>query len=228
MQPLFISGWGATDQVWDGVLSAMPGMNPQFICWADCAQNWPRALAAALSEDEQYCIVGWSLGGLLALRAALEFPHKIAGLVLISATARMCATDDHPGADPRALAAMQAGLAKDPVSEVCEFANICFAPEGDVEVLKHYLEQANSYSVDHLAAGLDCLATLDLRSRLGEVSAPCRLLHGARDRVVPVASARYLAGKLPNARLQVLERRGHALPFTAPGEVAQHIRGFFA
>src|SRR6266545_6704126 len=119
MQPLFISGWGATDQVWEHVLSAVPGTNPQFICWAECAQDWPRPLASVLAKDEQvvapgsrpagppakgrrsnqYCVVGWSLGGLLALRAALEFPDKIAGLVLISSSARMCAAEDYPGAD---------------------------------------------------------------------------------------------------------------------------------
>jgi pimeloyl-[acyl-carrier protein] methyl ester esterase len=47
-----------------------------------------------------------------------------------------------------------------------------------------------------------------------------RLLHGDADAIVPVAAAAALAAQLPRAWLTVLAGRGHALPLSAPAEVA--------
>jgi pimeloyl-[acyl-carrier protein] methyl ester esterase len=55
-----------------------------------------------------------------------------------------------------------------------------------------------------------------------------RLLHGERDGLVPVAAASALAARCEDARLTVLPGRGHALPFTAPDELAALLAGFEA
>jgi pimeloyl-[acyl-carrier protein] methyl ester esterase len=98
------------------------------------------------------------------------------------------------------------------------------APDGDADVCTQFLQQARQYSAADLAVGLDCLATLDLREILSDIKVPCSLLHGSCDRIVPLENAQFLAQKLPVADLQLLEGRGHALPFTAPTEIARVIR----
>ena len=45
-------------------------------------------------RTERLLILGWSLGGLLALELALRQPHRIAGIVLVASAARP--TGDHP------------------------------------------------------------------------------------------------------------------------------------
>src|SRR6266496_1493017 len=194
----FIGGWGSTEAVWDQTLDSARTENPhllttvghhEFLSWLECIQNWPGALQKLRSLPGQCVLVGWSLGGLLALRAALELAEvsqadeaKIAALVLVSATPRMCGTVDsagaYIGADRRTLAAMRARITRTPNAVLQEFAAACAAPDGGEEVQASWLRQAKQFSAEEMAVGLQCLASLDLRGRLGEVRVPCRILHG--------------------------------------------------
>ena len=62
--------------------------------------------------------------------------------------------------------------------------------------------------------------------RLDRISVPTFVVHGALDRVIPVANAHLMAERLPNCRLSVLEASGHLYPTEAP-EVDGAISGFF-
>lgn len=257
MKPLsycLLGGWGSTDELWSETVqqAGLPGRAAEFadkaearhlLSWLDCVQNWPAALATLASLPGPYILVGWSLGALLALRAALdlnqmdfnragigidhdrdhEMPGKIAAMVLISATPRMCADEGYGGVDPRVLAAMRKRVARNPQPVLEEFAGQCATPDGGQAARDAYLRQAGEFSAPELAAGLEALATLDLRERLGEIHIPCRLLHGSEDRIVPLQSAQFLASRLPRAQLEVLEGCGHALPFTHPARIAHCI-----
>jgi pimeloyl-[acyl-carrier protein] methyl ester esterase len=219
----FIGGWGSTDAVWRGTLTQAPRSEPRFLGWLQCVQDWPGVLAALSARPEPCLLVGWSLGSLLSLRAALELPEKIAAMVLVSGTPYMCASKDHGGIDPRTLAAMRVRVARNPGPVLEEFAHLCAVPDGDEETRACYLQQAKQFSAAELAAGLECLAALDVRERLGAIKVPCRVLHGACDRIVPLRSAQFLAEQIPGAELEVLEGHGHALPFTAPAQIARCI-----
>jgi pimeloyl-ACP methyl ester carboxylesterase len=64
-----------------------------------------------------------------------------------------------------------------------------------------------------------------LERRLGEISAPTTIVAGAADRVVPVASARRLAGQIRGAELIEIEDAGHLVHRHHAGEVARAIAG---
>jgi pimeloyl-[acyl-carrier protein] methyl ester esterase len=227
LSPCFIGGWGSTEEVWRDALaqyqSLAPPPEPHFLRWLDCLQDWPGVLKAISAMPGSCLLVGWSLGSLLSLRAALELPGKIAAMMLVSATSCMCAGPDRGGIDPRILAAMRVRFARNPGPVLNEFTRQCALPDGDEQTCAGYLQQASQFSPAELALGLQALAELDVRERLGELNLPCRLLHGAGDQIVPLASARLLAGQIPGAELEVLEARGHALPFTAPADIARSI-----
>ena len=55
--------------------------------------------------------------------------------------------------------------------------------------------------------------TYDNRAKLGRVTAPVLLLHGAADQLVPVAQARFLHAANPRARLVVVPGFGHELAY---------------
>ena len=153
-----------------------------FLNWLECIRDWPGALAKLRGLPGRCVLVGWSLGGLLALRAALdweleleqqpeltrsaELPGEVAAMVLVSATPRMCADGDYAGVDRRTLAAMRARLEKSLAAVLQDFAQQCAAPDGNQETCRSWLRQAGQFSVEEMAAGLECLASLDLRERL--------------------------------------------------------------
>jgi pimeloyl-ACP methyl ester carboxylesterase len=65
--------------------------------------------------------------------------------------------------------------------------------------------------------------TPPLRAAMRSIRAPVLLLHGARDRLVPVAAARQAARVLPSWRLEVAEDIGHVPMLEAPDWTATHI-----
>jgi pimeloyl-[acyl-carrier protein] methyl ester esterase len=63
-----------------------------------------------------------------------------------------------------------------------------------------------------LEAGLAWLYEADLRPDVEKISCPVTLLHGENDPLIPPEASRWLADRLPSARLVLLPGRAHA-PF---------------
>lgn len=77
----------------------------------------------------------------------------------------------------------------------------------------------------HDQTGPDRLRT-DYSSRLGEITIPVLLVHGSRDRGVPVAAARRAAWRLPQGRLVELAGAAHWVQRDRPDEVLDALLGF--
>lgn len=227
---VLLPGWGADATAFADVQARLPGIATRVVGWDAILARGPAAIeeaCAALGGPVR--LAGWSLGALLALDAAAAAPGRHAGLVLVAATARFCGDGEgHPGAEPRALRAMAARLARDAGPVLRAFAARCAAPDGGEAAAAWWAAQAGRFAPHDLARGLDALAALDLRGALPALRLPVSVVHGAGDAVVPVAAAAALAERCPDARLTVLPGRGHALPFTAPAELAALLAGLDA
>jgi pimeloyl-ACP methyl ester carboxylesterase len=64
----------------------------------------------------------------------------------------------------------------------------------------------------------------DVRARLGEIATPAIVLHGTRDRLFPLESARRLSAGLRDAELRVIPGAGHVLPLTHGETVVAAVR----
>ncbi len=74
------------------------------------------------------------------------------------------------------------------------------------------------------AAGVEAF---DVSGRLAEVTVPALVLHGERDRVVPIENGRLLAEGLPEATLETVAEGGSHLFFIErPGDVTARLRAF--
>ena len=54
------------------------------------------------------------------------------------------------------------------------------------------------------------------------------MIHGSRDRVVPLINARLMAALVPGAQLLIIEGAGHLILTDAPDQVADGIAEFLA
>ena len=64
------------------------------------------------------------------------------------------------------------------------------------------------------------------RQRVREIAAPCLLIWGDRDPVVPLAHGQWALGELPDARLEIVPDCGHHAPLEHPDIVNELIIGF--
>jgi 3-oxoadipate enol-lactonase len=89
-------------------------------------------------------------------------------------------------------------------------------PERVRELLRHFT--ANRSSAAAIGAQLLASARFNAVSRLPRLRAPTLVMHGERDRLVPLAASRLLAARIPDAELAVVPGAGHAYALEAPRE----------
>jgi len=175
--------------------------------------------------------LGWSLGGLVAMRAALMAPEKVTALVTIASTPCFVRKPDWQSAMlPVLLDTFAEELAQDYVRTLNRFLALQVrGSDNSGEVLKTLralLLVHGEPDARGLRAGLDVLRTADLRGSLGKITCPALLLMGERDTLVPVTAGQAVCELFPDAQLHVIAGAGHA-PFIAQPElVAERVRSF--
>lgn len=152
---VLLHGWGLNVRVWDGLATALcdrfrivavdlPGHGrspwlPERSALTEQAAQVDEAIGAIADE---YSLLGWSLGGQIALQlAAARRPDRtpvLNRLVLIAATPRFVAAPDWPhGSPPERLAAQMQGLTTDYRRTVSDFLELQVrGSAGGVEALQ--------------------------------------------------------------------------------------------
>jgi 2-succinyl-6-hydroxy-2,4-cyclohexadiene-1-carboxylate synthase len=172
--------------------------------------------------DDPFLLVGYSMGGRLALHVALQAPGRVRGLVLVATTAGL--EDPAERAARRAAdEARAARMASQGIEELARewAAQPLFAGQPSEVAAAAHADRLRGDPAG-LAAALRGVGTgvlPPLWERLGELAAPAAVLAGERDAKF-VALGRRLAAALPAAQLTVVPGAGHALPLEAPGAVA--------
>lgn len=174
-------------------------------------------------ELRQAALLGWSLGGQVALALCSRQRQRISQLLLINSTPRFCAAPDWgcglPDLQVRALAR---DLRKNYPLAMNNFFALQFADE-DLSRERHRQIVAFAVRAGRLPepavalAALETLRDADQRRQLAAIEVPVLVMHGELDRIVPPAAGRYLATQLPHAQSVFLPDLGHA-PFLSRPE----------
>lgn len=194
----------------------------------------PSTYAVRLNEHIQNVpghalLVGWSMGGMIALEQAACFPDEVAGVVLIGSTARFCRGHDYPhGQSALRVQAMIGGLKLAPDRTLSRFYRECAHPlKLDEATGEQYVNEAMAYEPGQLNDGLKYLLASDLRDLTSNIEAPALILHGQEDAIIPCAAAEWLNTELHESRFIEYAGMGHDLPVRMPAKLAGHIAGFF-
>jgi pimeloyl-[acyl-carrier protein] methyl ester esterase len=238
---VLIHGWGLNGGIWDTLAPRLeqsgfrvtrvdlPGHGRS--AWHGEADVGALARAVLECVPQRAAWLGWSMGALVAMRAARDAPARIARLVLVAATPSfLCRPGWTAAMAPELLEDFARDLQRDYLRTLQRFLALQVrgsdAADTVLRELRARLLQHGRPAPESLLAGLDVLREVDLRARLADIACPALWLMGARDTLVPEAAARQAAEWMPDARVEVIAGAGHA-PFLAqPVQVAGVIADF--
>lgn len=167
--------------------------------------------------EEPVCVLGWSLGGMLAMRWAHATPERIAKLILVATTPRFVASPDWPHAmAPETLARFADELRVAYRLTLQRFLTLQVQGSAEgialLKQLRARLFERGEPSSAVLQDALALLSTTDLRQDVAQIHTPALVVTGDRDALTPAAAGGWLARTLPNARYANIAGAAHA-PF---------------
>ncbi|HET7925566.1 MAG TPA: pimeloyl-ACP methyl ester esterase BioH, partial [Rhodanobacteraceae bacterium] len=181
----------------------------------------PAECARRIAEKVPRAIwLGWSLGGLVAMRAALDEPARVRGLVLISSSPRFVVGDDWTcGVAPSVFAEFGAGLADDYRGTIERFLALetlgSEHARAELRALKADVFAHGEPAMSALTDGLRVLDASDLRADLSRIRVPSLWIAGRRDRLVDADAMKWAAVRSGGRYIEC--NSGHA-PFLGHAE----------
>ncbi len=176
--------------------------------------------------------IGWSLGGLVALEAALTRPGQVQALGLIASSPRFVVGADWPhGVEHAVFTQFGAGLERDYHRTIERFlaleAHGSDHAQAELRALKAEVFARGEPALPVLRDGLDILDRSDYRARLAGLAMPSLWLAGRRDRLIPHAAMQWGAAHSPRGVYREFSA-GHAPFIGHPREIAATIAHFHA
>lgn len=198
-----------------------------------------RGLLAEL-EIQRCLVLGWSLGGMLAMEMALRYPEQVTGLILVATAAHP--RGNHPPITWQdnlytAIASLLNRVAPGWQWNIDTF--------GRRSLYRYLIQQHTQRAYRHLAdeaftaffqtskfagqalnsairQGYNRLPDMD------KITVPTLVLCGERDRHITAVSSQETAAHLPNALLKTYPQTAHLFPWEVPTQVITDINHWLA
>lgn len=184
----------------------------------ELAADAVRVLDAAGVEAAH--VYGLSMGGMIAQELALRFPDRVRGLILGGTTPGGPLATRPSLPDVFALGAGAALGLREPGRPV--LARMLFSPEFRAAEPRRVAELLRLFASRRTPQGVAghwwASVYHDTVSRLPRIQAPTLVFHGGADTMAPIANARLLARRIPDATLRVIAGSGHAYLLERPEE----------
>lgn len=205
---VFFHGWGFDHRVWQALaqqlasrfqiyLVDLPGFGDSPVCdWQQFKQELLKKL------PPQFNVVGWSLGGLYAMRLAVE-EDRVAGLFVTASSPRFTEDVEWPAVSQEVLAGFASKLLSAPQQTLKDF--VALQSQGQ--------EKTNySASLLGLQQGLDTLSTWDLRAQLLQYPKPTCFVFGRLDAIISHKLMAVMQQHYPQFKYHLFSKAAH-MPF---------------
>jgi len=161
-------------------------------------------LAAVIdaSESADPAVMGWSDGAAVAALFAAHHPGVVQSLVLYGAFAKLLESSDYPeGGPPEQLEEVLEGVDQG-WGEGVSLSFLAFEKLGDEDFCRWWgrYERASA-SPGLVLSALRLDSQFDIRGTLPAIHVPTLLIHRTEDPVMSVEAARFMARRIPDARL---------------------------
>jgi pimeloyl-ACP methyl ester carboxylesterase len=169
---------------------------------------------------------GLSIGGMVALRAALMHPRRVGALILLDTDAGAETAMRRLRYRAMGLGVRQLGfgLFLSPIARLMFGAT---ARRRDAALVNEWKHEFSALHVPSVLRGLDALIRRDsLRARLDEINVPALVMVGEEDRSLPVGLSRGIHRRLRDSRLVEIPNAGHLSALEQPAAVNKAMLDF--
>lgn len=223
---VLIPGLGNNSRLWAGQVEALSNDHEVIVadyCGAESIDEMADRVLAQVPAAT-CSLVGFSLGGYIALRLADRAAERIKRLAFVSSSPY---ADSEKAIQQRALLISKAvqnysSLLED-MSQLIVFADGPNARSARETLIRMGQELGVEEFCRQQRAAMQ---RADSRELLSSIRCQVVVLCGKEDRVTPVSGNRHLADNIPGATLEIIHGAGHLLPLEHPAEVNRCLRGW--
>tara|TARA_B100000035_G_scaffold210907_1_gene180596 strand:+ start:60653 stop:61423 length:771 start_codon:yes stop_codon:yes gene_type:complete len=229
---VLIHGWGMNSNVWNNIeadlskyfkliMINLPGMG-------SCKSNDDYDMSTIVDSlnkliPKNAILLGWSLGGQIAMAYQRKFPQKIKHLILVSSTPCFINKKEwNCGVEKDIFEKFASQLFVDWKKTIHQFflLQLYGLPNIRKVVAKFEDTMLRDGMPDPraLISGLKLLLDTDYRKNLLNINVRTLIISGDRDRLTPLASSKYMADIIPKSVLRVFPGAGH-IPFLFEPEI---------
>ncbi len=208
---VFFHGWGFDYRIWEPIAQLLADSYSLFLIdlpgfGKSSLMPWSSFKEQLLSHlPNEVALIGWSMGGLMATRLALECPERISHLVNVSSSPYFIKTENWPGITQSLFNDFLSNLSINTQQTLDQFITL--------QLKNNSYQSADSpLNKIGLEAGLAVLSTWDLREGLFEFHKPACFMFGRLDSIVPIKTLATMQAIYPQFEYKLFSRAGHA-PF---------------
>lgn len=170
---------------------------------------------------ETCILAGESMGGQIVMRAALRYPERFEGILLVDS--------DSVNPEPLSDAAQEfiSALRTNFPLAIKGFVDGCL-PESNSEHYRRWgMNMCLKAGLEATIRMIECGAEGNASYNPQNIQVPTLIIHGRMDQTIPLENSINLAEMIPNAELVVIEGAGHVPILTRTSEVVSAIEKFF-
>lgn len=235
---VLLHGWGSGSDSWQTLIPSLQNIAnviaidlPGFGESAEIADFKLDAVINLIVAQlpEKSVLIGWSLGGMIAVNIAARYPQKISHLVTLAANAKFVASRDYETAMSLAVnRQFNKGFAGDAPATLKLFSGLLSqGDENERSLLKQVRNLAKPEKINtNWLQALNLLSSLDNRAAFNKLSPTGLHLLAEHDVLVPVAAAQSLTALNPQQEIKVVAGAAHALHWSLPELVISLITDF--
>jgi 2-succinyl-6-hydroxy-2,4-cyclohexadiene-1-carboxylate synthase len=234
---LLLHGFTHTGSSWDPVVAALGEryrvLAPDIRGHGNAGRAVPVTLGAVIADlesaapAERFTLVGYSMGGRIALHLALALASRVKRLVLIGASpgiADLAQREERRVADERLAAVIERSNIEEFARRWAQTPALSGMPEDLLARVQRDRLRNTPAGLARALRGLGTGALPSLWDRLAELSMPVSLLVGERDQKFGLI-ANEMAQLINQAEVILIPDAGHAAHLEAPQRVAEIIAG---
>jgi len=231
---VLLHGWGMNSLIWDDIIPDLlkqhrvtvidlPGLGRSPVPGGEYNLEYLTRHVAEVAPDNAIWI-GWSLGGLIAMNMAIQYPEKVSALICVASTPSFVArtASDTNGST---LGAWSCAMPEEIIDSFIDIFNedsegtlirfLALQCKGsptirlDIKKLKNIVYFHGLPAPQALREGLKILRNEDLRCDLKKVQCPSLFILGRNDNLVPVGVSSAIKEYCPSAEVSIIEEASH-------------------